>query len=234
MYYLMEDISMLKLKKSMAAGLGVLLIMALTGCSAGSGPSFKINDTIFYFVTGIEDDAIMKNGDYRITKGQAQLILTLMQDNYSELLTENIWSYQIDGEDFSEYVYESVQSMAARLLLVVMMGDNMGIKLGNTELDNVALKVQSFYAMNSEEPEYISEEEVYELFGMLELSDKVYTELTKNVNTEISIDEARIINIQYIYSKDSIRNIENAIEALEAGEEFALVAKKYKYSIHLL
>lgn len=231
MYYRMEDISMLKLRRCFAVCAGVFLIAALTGCSVNSGPSFKINDTIFYFVTGREEDAVMKSGDYRITKGQARLIISLMQDNYAELLTENIWSYQIDGEDFSSYVYESAESMAARLLLVVMMADEMGIKLENEELEQVSVKVRAFYeGYGKEGLEYITEEEVNELFSMFELSDKVYVELTRNVDTEISVDEARIISIQYIYSKDSMKKIDNALIDLEAGYEFITVAMKYSDS----
>lgn len=32
------------------------------------------------------------------------------------------------------------------------------------------------------------------------LSDKVYDELTRSVDTQVSVDEARVIRIQYIYS----------------------------------
>ncbi len=229
--YRMEDTFMLKLKKYCLVWLCVLSGALVTGCATDEGVGFKLNDTTFYFTTGIEDDSVMKNGDYQITKGQAKLMLMLVQDNYTQLMTAEVWSYQMEGRYFSGYVYDSAKNMLARLMLVVMMAEDKGIALDDNENKAVNDKVALFYEMYKDEDlSYITEEEVFELFRMLELSDKVYAELTANIDTEISIDEARIISIQYIYSKDSMKKIESAIADLEAGYEFVTVAAKYSDS----
>lgn len=71
---------------------------------------------------------------------------------------------------------------------------------------------------------------------MMVLSDKVYDELTRSVDTQVSVDEARVIRIQYIYSDKSgeasskIEKLEKALEEFQAGEDFAALVSKYSDS----
>lgn len=58
------------------------------------------------------------------------------------------------------------------------------------------------------------------------LSRKVYAEITKDVNTEVSDDEARIITVQQIWL-DSRESAENVKEKLEEGKEFINLASVY-------
>ena len=69
-------------------------------------------------------------------------------------------------------------------------------------------------------------EDVEALYRDHALSGKVYEEITKDVNTEVSDDEARIITVQQIYL-DSPETAQSVKEQLDAGRDFASVASAY-------
>lgn len=221
------------------AAVTVLLISAIMLCSGCSRnrEGITIKGTTFYFTTGLEETAVMKSGDFALTEGQVRLLMTSVKRGYEDILTAGIWNVDINGKQFGDYVEESVLDMCARLLLVNMLADDKGIELNEAEVEECAGSAVKFYEEYRTELEYISPEETEKLFVMMRLSDKTYDELTRNVNTEVSVDEARIIKIQYIYSKDSRKKLENALAELEEGADFMTIAGRYSdsadYSVEL-
>lgn len=199
----------------------------LTSCCVNSGIKIKGTDVVFF--AGNSKESVMSAGDFSLNADQILLLYTALKKGYSDILTTKIWDVDIDGVKFSDALVESVKEMAARLLVVNMLAKDNGIELSNDEImvceDNSRKYVDSLGADTG-----ISYEEAKSLFMMLALSDKTYYELTKNVNTNVSVDEARIIRIMYIYSKDSYNTIYDAFKQLEEGSEFAVVAGKYSDS----
>lgn len=225
------DTCMWKGRRSLIlSGFLILSAFWLTSCNPFSEKGVTIHGTTFYFTQGIDDAAVMKNGEFSLNEGQIRLLLNSVRKGYSDILTADIWEMDIEGRTFSDYVEDAVQDMAARLLLVNMMAAQKGITLTEQEQEAVSARAEAFYEEREEELSYISKADTEQLFLMLELSDKTYDELTQNVNTEISMDEARIIKIQYIYSRDSIKKLQNAMEELEEGYEFLTIAAKYSDS----
>lgn len=210
----------------------LLLVTAVTlcaGCSRNK-EGITIKGTTFYLSTGLEESAVMKGGDFSLTEAQIRLLASSVRRGYEDVLTTGIWNVDINGKLFGDYVEESVLDMCARLLLVNMLAADKGIKLDDAEFVYCETNAEKLYNENKEELEYIDLEEVKKLFVMMHLSDKVYDELTKKVDTEVSIDEARIIKIQYIYSKDSRKKLEKALTELEEGADFLNLVQKYSDS----
>lgn len=207
----------------------VIAAMLGTGCSR-SREGITINGTTFYFSTGLEEKAVIRGEKTALTEGQIRLLMTSVKNGYEDILTEGIWNIDIQGKLFGDYVEESVLDMCARLILVNMLADDKGIELDASEKDECRRSAAVFYDEHSAELDYISPEETEQLFVMMHLSDKTYDELTGNVNTEVSVDEARIIKIQYIYSRDSKRKLESALAELEDGADFTAIASRYSDS----
>lgn len=189
-----------------------------------------MNGVTFYLTTGLDDAAVMKSGNFMLTEGQVRLLLASVRDGYGDILTDNVWNMKIEGVLFSTYIEEAVKDMAVRLLLVNMLADEMGIRLSEEEIADIKNQAQRFYN-NGNGLDYIGFDEVERLFVMMRLSDKTYDALTQNVDTEISIDEARIIKIQYIYAADSMQKLRNAQTDIKEGYEFLTVAAKYSESV---
>ncbi len=72
----------------------------------------------------------------------------------------------------------------------------------------------------------VEKDDVEELCTAHVSVEKVYDEITKDVNTEVSDDEARIITIQQI-RLDSLDNAEIVKARLDEGKDFGTVAAAY-------
>lgn len=228
----MEDISMLK--RSALRRLAVIpILMAavmMTGCKL-DGKSVTINKYTFEFITGSHEDSVIRGGDFSLTEGQMWLLLSGVRDGYEAALTSSIWDMQLDDVSFGEYVDDTVLDMAVRLMIVNMLAADKHIELSDSEIADSVKSADIFYDEHEPELDYVSRDEVEALFEMMRLSDKVYNELGKNVDTDISMDEARVIRIQYIYSKDSMKKLQDALTEYEGGAAFPSLAAKYSDSV---
>ena len=213
-----------------AAVLSVLLLPLLTvGCSV-NGRGITIKGYTIELTTGMQEESVIRGGSFRLTEGQMRLLLSGVREGYEAALTSSIWDMQLDDVSFGEYVDDTVLDMAVRLMLVNMLASDKRIELSVDELADSRDSAEKFYDAHEQELTYVSRDEVYELFDMMRLSDKVYNELGKNIDTDISMDEARVIRIQYIYSKDSMKKLRDAAAEYEEGAAFSALAAKYSES----
>lgn len=170
----------------------------------------------------------MKTGDVRLTQGQIKTIITCVKNNYEKILSVNFWNLVVEGKRAEEYLEDDVLSLATRLVLVCSMAEDSGISLNDDERDAAVKDATDYYTLNKAELEsFVDEGQVTDLFIMMRLSDKVFDEYTKHVETAVSIDEARVVRIEYIYSRESISKLQSALEAIEEGYEFEVVANQY-------
>ncbi len=197
-----------------------------------------INGYTFTLTTGSEDEAVIRGGDEYITSAQVRVLLEAVRTGYENALTSDIWNMELANLPFKAHVDNMVLDMAARLVLVNMLAEDKHIALSDSELADCAARADTFYDEHSEDISYIKRDELEKLFAMMVLSDKVYDELTRDVDTQVSVDEARVIRIQYIYSDKSgnaasaakVEKLEKAIEEFQGGEDFAALVSKYSDS----
>lgn len=230
---LMEDISMLKVKKCLI--FFSIAVLLLCGCSVYM-PEITINDYIVKLSTGADGEYMLSGGDIGITDGQVRLLLESVRSGYESALTSSIWNMEVNNVPFGEYIDNLVLDMSLRLVLVNMLAKEKHIELSEQERSACEHKAEAYYLEYAGGIDYINMDELNNLFIMMQLSDKVYDELTRDVDTQVSMDEARIIKIQYIYeaaSDDSAgqqEKLEKAAAEYEEGADFAALAVKYSDS----
>lgn len=209
-----------------------LVLILLVACIAlsGCGRGLTISGTTFYLTTGYDEAALIRGGDVRLTAAQGRLLADCVRLGYEEVFGTEVWERSVDGLPLKDYVSISVKDMAVKLVLINMLADSSGINLSQDEMAAAMERAERFYSEHDGELEYISADETNSLFVMMAVTDKVYYAVTKSVDSDISIDEARIIRIQYIYSKDSMKKMWDALDEIEAGADFASVAAKYSDS----
>ena len=216
----------------------IITVFCSCGCSTGRA-KMTINGYTFTFTTGSEDEAVIRGGDVYITSAQVRVLLEAVRTGYENALTSDIWTMELANLPFKAHVDNMVLDMAARLVLVNMLADDKHIALNDSELADCTARADTFYDEHSEDISYIKKDELEKLFVMMVLSDKVYDELTRSVDTQVSVDEARVIRIQYIYSDKSgnaasaakVEKLEKALEEFQAGEDFAALVSKYSDSL---
>lgn len=200
------------------------------GCSVDRA-GVTINGYVLSFTMSSEDEAVIRGGDVHLTPGQAKVLLDAVKTGYENALTSDIWNMELANQPFEEHVDKMVLDMAARLVLVNMLAEDNHIALNDAELAQCTARADTFYEEHSDNLSYIKKDELLKLFVMMSLSDKVYDELTRGVDTQVSVDESRVIRIQYIYSENSsasgVKKLENALDEFESGVDFAALAAKY-------
>ena len=109
------------------------------------------------------------------------------------------------------------------------MAKEKGIVLGREEKDGVKKAAEKYYNALTEEQKSrynITEDKLNQMFTEFAIAQKLYNDQTSLMDIEISADDSRVINIQYIVT-DSKDEIEKAYAELKEGNSFFAIAKKY-------
>ena len=112
---------------------------------------------------------------------------------------------------------------------MTLLAKENNVTLDDTEKQKISQAADEYYsALTDDQKAYmgVEKDDVEELCTAHVLSEKVYAEITKDVNTEVSDDEARIITIQQI-RLDSLDNAEIVKARLDEGKDFGTVAAAY-------
>ncbi len=191
-----------------------------------------------YISTGFDKNVMIKVDQTETTKLEVMVHLTEMITEYEELFGADIWNETMDGMSFDEYVINQVKSKLTRLKCMNQVAQTKGIVLSNPEEQNIGKAAAEYMAGLDKETvkKYeITEEVIKDMYRSLLLADKLYDYVTYEVDIEISEDEARVMQIQYIKA-DSMEAATAIKSRLEAGESFSALIKEnnaYEYSYEL-
>jgi len=110
-----------------------------------------------------------------------------------------------------------------------LLAEEYEVALNDSEKEKVEAAAKEYYeALSEGAAAYmdLKQKDVRQLYETHVLSWKVYEEITKDVNTEVSDDEARIITVQQI-RLDTLEDAAKIQKELEEGKEFMTMASVY-------
>ena len=171
----------------------VIVLSTLFGCNK------KI-----YITTGLKQDEIFKLSGEPCRLAEVLLVLMTEKSRYEKDLGKDIWSYRVDDEskNLEEEIKSKVKSQMAELKTVELLAKNNKIQLSDTEKEKIASASKEFINLLSDETKKklsLKENDVNSLYTSFYMADKVYDKLTGNVKPEVSDEEARVIQIRYLY-----------------------------------
>ena len=140
-----------------------------------------------------------------------------------------MWEHDFGGVTLEEYVKDTIVAQLASMKAITLLAKEHEVTLDSSEKEKVSQAAEEYYqALTDEQKKYmkIEKSDVEDLFAAHVLSGKAYKEITKDVNTEVSDDDARIITIQQIHL-DSRENAEAVKARLDEGKDFGTVAAAY-------
>ena len=140
-----------------------------------------------------------------------------------------MWEHDFGGITFEQYVKDTIVDQLASMKAITLLADDYEVSLSDEEQNKVSQAAEEYFdALSGEQTEYmdLKLEDVEDLYRDHVLSGKVYEEITKDVNTEVSDDEARIITVQQI-RLDSAETAESVKAQLDEGRDFASLASTY-------
>lgn len=182
-----------------------------------------------YISTGFDKDVMIKVDQTQTTKAEVMVHITDMAMDYEELFGPSIWNDTIEGKMFPQYVADQIKSKLTRIKCMNQVAHSRGIVLSNLEEQNLGKAATEYFESidkASLRKYSITKDRIQEMYRSLLLADKLFSDLTYEVDTEISEDEARVITIQYIRT-ESLDQAVIAKTHLAEGTSFASLVKNY-------
>lgn len=221
-----------------------MAVCSLSGCGSKTGEGFKV-----VLTTGFSKDEIFRIETMSCTLPEIMVYLTNIQNQYESVYGEEIWNTNLEGITLEENVKDIALAQIAQIKTMNLMAEQYDVALTKEETEQVKNAAQAYYtSLNAAEIEMmgVSENTIESLYKEYALAKKVYQYIIKDINPEISDDEARTITVQHIllktYALDGTgKKIEytdmakqNAyetacavLEKAEAGEDFDELIRRY-------
>ncbi len=212
---------MKKRKKFIMALLLSLLILTAAGCGSVN------KDTKLVLTTGFKKDEVFRIETMSCTLPEVMVYLTNTQDQYESVYGKEIWETGLNGITLEESVKETVLAQLAQIKTMNLLAGQHGVELDEGELKTVREAAAAYFeTLNPAEREamQVTEETIFNLYGEFALANKVYEFIIKDINPEISDDEARTITVQDILLKTY--SMDGAGKRIEYSENAKLDVKR--------
>lgn len=177
------------------------ILLFLCGCGN------KQSGTKIVLTTGFGKNEVFRIENMSCTVPEIMVYLTNTQNQYEKVYGAEIWQASLDGVTLEENVKETVLARIAQIKTLNLLAESKGVSLDEEELERVKLAAAAYYgSLNETEIEMmgVKEETTEQLYAEYALAEKVYAHIIKDINPEISDDEARIVTAQHILIKTYI------------------------------
>lgn len=215
----------------------------LTGCNKDS-ENMKV-----VLTTGFGKDEIFRLEELSCTKPEIMVYLTNMQNRYEKVYGSEILATEIDGVTLEENVKETALANMAQIKAMTLLAAKHNVTLTEEERNMVESAAEEYFASLNETEIIkmgVTQDTINTLYGEFALANKLYHFLIKDINPEISDDEARTITVEHIliktynldeegnkveysdYAKQQAKLIaKEVVKEARAGKDFHALADKY-------
>ena len=200
--------------RRMTAALLTVLLLLLSGCM----DSLKGSKVVL--TTGFEKNEVFRIEDMSCTLPEAMVYLINTKNRYESVYGREIWNVSLDGVTLEENIKETVLAQLAQQKTMNLLARQNGVALSEEEEARVMHAAETYFQSLSEEEKsalQITVKDVEELYREYALARKVYQYIIKDINPEISDDEARTITVQYIYFRTCV--LDGTGRKIEYSEE---------------
>lgn len=227
--------------------LTLLIIFLLSFLPVGCGQ--EETDMKVVLTTGFEKDEIFRIEKMSCTLPEMMVYLTNEQNQYESIYGSQIWELDFDGTTLEQSVKETALAQIAQIKTMNLLGEQNGIALEPGEQEKASQAAEAYFnSLNETEKEMmgVTEDVIVKLYTEYALADKVYRDIIKDINPEISDDEARTITVQHILVKtyaldgtgkkieyteraraDALAMIQDIQDQIAAGEDFEKLIMLY-------
>lgn len=199
------------------ASVCMALLFFLTACGEGN--------TTVVLTTGFKKDEVFKIETISCTVPEMMIYLTNTQNQYETVYGDRIWETSLDGVTLEENVKETVLARMAQVKSMNLLAQSKGVTLDEYELA-LADQAANEYFQSLSQSEItlmgIEHSHVRQLYEEYALALKVYEQIIRDINPEISDDEARTITVQHILIKTyTIDGTGKKVEYSDSAKETA-------------
>ena len=180
---------------------GVLLILimlaaTITACGKDANDQQQIIIT-----TGFEEDELFFIGDNKCYMPEARLYIRTLETSYEDMFGTEIMSRELNGINVSDKLTGLALSRLAQVKAMNLLAAERGLTLTERE-EEKCVQAADRYMRSLSEADIrdldIDYDMLLHMFEEYALADKVYNDITGDINPEISDDEARTITVKVI------------------------------------
>lgn len=207
-------------KKITLAAMLLSLTVMLCGCRVGNLEIIYLQD--------IWPGEVFKIGKEVCTKKEARVYLTNYRNIYGESYGMDLWQDSSE-KSLESYTKEKALTQMAKIKCRNGLAKEKNVELTKGEKKTARNAAKKYYqSLSKKEKKYldVKESDLEEMYEEYLLAAKVYDVLTKDVNTEISEDEARVVDVMQIFVSDKAK-AEELGKRIQNGEDFAALAGSY-------
>ena len=176
------------------------LMLTLSGCS----PS-ELLDRRIVFTTGFDDGVVFRIEDMSCSLTEALVYLVNTQKGYEETFGSDIWDKETDAGTVEDRLKESVLAKIAQIKVMNLLALENEIELSQEENGLAAQAAQEYYESltdaDKEAMNNVTLEDITQIMAEQALANKLYDYIIRDINPEISDDEARTITVEQILIK---------------------------------
>jgi len=191
----------------------------LTGCK----------DTRIVLTTGLASDELFRIGDVSCMLPEALIYLTNEKNQYENVYGIEMWEHDLGDMTLEDYLKSQVVSQLAQVKSMVLLADEKEIVLSEEEENRAREAAGEYFSSLSDEEIQtlkIDQDEIWQMYKDYCLAYKAYGQITEDATVEVSVDEARIIQIQQIFVPEE--NLAKELKGkLDNGEDFEGLAANY-------
>ena len=176
-----------------------LAITSFTGCGFGDGMGTKV-----VLTTGFDKNEIFRIETSTCTLPELMVYLTTIQNRYESVYGTEIWNTNADGVTLEENGKNIALAQIAQIKTMNLMAERYEVSLDEEEKAQAENAAKAYYeTLNDSEIALmgVSQKLIENLYTELALAEKMYQYTIKDINPEISDDEARTITVQHILIK---------------------------------
>lgn len=202
-------------KLNIFAAITVLFCLVLCGCKGKN----------IILTTEFEEDELMRISTSRCFLPEMMLYLVNAQDEYEEVYGKEIWNQSLNGVKLSDTIKDRVLAQIAQVKVMNLMAVDYEITLSDSEKELIEQAGAAYFnSLNSREKELlgVTEEIIRQVYTEYVVANRVYDYIIRDINPEISDDEARTITVQHILIKTyALDGDGNRIEYTEKAKQDA-------------
>lgn len=194
----------------------------LTGCRIGD------KELVFDFQK-VGKHTVFSIDDIGCDLVEARLYLCNYKNLYGNAYGINLWESNIDRSTLEDYIKGVTLDELTQIYCMNVIAQQQGISLNENELNHVSSTAKKYYDTLSQKDIAsleITLENLQDIYVRYAIAEKLYKELTSEIDAEVSDDDARVIHIQQIFvsSEASAKTVEGKIKS---GQDFSILAGSY-------
>lgn len=186
----------MKMRGRIAVACWVLSFL-VTGCA----DSTQLRQTKVVLTAGFEKDEVFKLESASGTLPELMVYLVNMQNQYTSVYGRELLTQDMGDVTLEESIKENVLANLVKIKAMNLLAQKYGVTLDSMEVQLAGEAAEAYYGSLNEEERTVlcvTEELLTQMYAEYALANKVYEYIIKDINPEISDDEARTITVDYI------------------------------------